>query len=49
VGKSMTVKPFLSKSNPVVALTEALEKRVAEMVGNDIKKYGHRKQKLHKF
>jgi 1-acyl-sn-glycerol-3-phosphate acyltransferase len=49
VGKSMTVKPFLSKSNPVVALTEVLEKRVAEMVKNDIEKYGQRKQKLHKF
>lgn len=40
VGKSMTVKPFLAKSNPVVALTEALEKRVAEMVENDIENYG---------
>lgn len=49
VGKSMTVKPFLSKSNPVVALTEALEKRVAEMVENDIEKYGYRKQKSHKL
>jgi 1-acyl-sn-glycerol-3-phosphate acyltransferase len=42
VGKSMTVKPFLSKANPVVALTEALEKKVAEMVANDLNKYGRK-------
>ena len=49
VGKPMTVKPFLSKSNPVVALTEALEKSVVEMVENDIENYGYRKQKSHKL
>lgn len=43
VGKSMTVKPFLSRTNPVVALTETLEKRVAEMVDDDLKKFGRKK------
>ncbi len=49
VGKPMTVKPFLSTSNPVVALTEALEKRVVEMVEKDIENYGQKKQKIHKL
>ena len=43
VGKSMTVKLFLSRTNPVVALTETLEKRVAEMVEDDLEKYGRKK------
>jgi 1-acyl-sn-glycerol-3-phosphate acyltransferase len=43
IGKSMTIKPFLSQTNPVVALTEALEMMVAEMVEEDLKKYGRKK------
>lgn len=43
VGKPMTVKPFLSRANPAVALTETLEKRVAEMVECDLEKFGRKK------
>lgn len=49
VGKSLTVKPFLSRANPVVALTETLEKRVAEMVENDLEKYGRKKHPQPEF
>lgn len=49
VGEPMTIKPFLDSPNPVEEYTLALEKRVSDMVRQDVEKFGMPKQKFEKY
>jgi 1-acyl-sn-glycerol-3-phosphate acyltransferase len=49
VGEPMTVRPFLNSANPEEDFTEALEKRVADLVRLDVEKYGMPKRKFQKY
>jgi 1-acyl-sn-glycerol-3-phosphate acyltransferase len=49
IGEPMTIRPFLEDPRPVEKFTAALEERVAELVRQDVEKYGMPKRKFQKY